>query len=146
MWDTTSVANFRPYETTVFHQLCQIAHKTEFCALLPPWGEWQQKQNLQLFWRSMRRAFISVSDSRNRIDSSTEKNLMFIHGKLQHIRFAYDFTWVELRSMGAFLLLRQYTPLCCTNKDIIFWEAVWLLNDLCLVSATQSNNQHNKQP
>jgi hypothetical protein len=73
MWDITSVANFPSYKTTVFHQLCQIAHKTEFCALLRPWGEWQQKQSPELFWSSMRRDFISVCDSRNRMDSSTEK-------------------------------------------------------------------------
>jgi len=46
--ETNSAANFLPYKTTVFHKLCYIDHETEFCALLPSWGEWQQKQSPQL--------------------------------------------------------------------------------------------------
>ena len=61
--ETISVANFQPYKTSVFLKLCYIDHKTIFCALLPSWGEWQQKHRSELFWMSMRRSLSqSVSD------------------------------------------------------------------------------------
>jgi len=61
MGDTTSAANFLPYNITVLHKLCYIDHETEFCALISPRCAWWHKQSPHLFRISMVRVFISVN-------------------------------------------------------------------------------------
>jgi len=61
------------------------------------------------------------------------------------LKFAYDIIWGQIILSGEYFLLRQSTPLCYKNPDIIFWEAVFLRNNLCLVSATQYKSQHHKK-
>jgi len=57
------------------------------------------------------------------------------------LRLASGASWGQMQLLEPFCLLRpQFTPVCCTHSDTIFWTSVQLWENVCLLLGWQCKN------
>jgi len=63
------------------------------------------------------------------------------HYMILHVRLESGASWGQMQLLEPFCLMRpQFTPVCCTHSDAIFWTPVRLRENVCLLLRWQCKN------